>query len=609
MRTLALILVASTLGAQNPQRHFTDGVDIRFGKSTPVLLYRLSVSDADTTSFDVQLTIRNAPDTFRLAMAKHPEYDDRYFRFVDSVAGDARATVAREDSVRWRVVAPGGSAVLKYRIKLPPAESPRAAWRPFLTPTGGLTGGPHTFMYLVGQELAPAHVEIRAPASWRIATGLTPTLDDHTFYAANAYVLVESPILIGRFNVSRFAVDGVPHTIAYWPAPNGARFDTAAFRDGIERMTNEAVKVLGRPPYREYVYIFQDNASGGLEHHNSVTLGARSQMLSENVNAVLQETAHEFFHTWNLMRIRPAEYIGVTSRRIAPVPTLWFSEGLTIFYSDLLLRRAGLPASGATRVDHLQNIIARYLAQPGNARYSAEQVGRVAYNAPADALGDYSASAHLQGEVLGSMLDIIVRDATDGKRSMDNVMRTLLERTGGPAGMTGPDIEAAVASVCACVVTPFFDAYVRGAQPVNYNRYLALLGLKAEVKWDTATSATGQKLPDQRLWAWSPPGDTLLGLLVNNPETVWGRAGLHSGERLVTLQGNSVRSWNEFRSAIASVRIGDPVHLVVKPPALPPRTVTVIVGPYTRPAVTITEIPGATEKQIRLREAWLSGAP
>jgi predicted metalloprotease with PDZ domain len=247
---------------------------------------------------------------------------------------------------------------------------------------------------------------------------------------------------------------------------------------------------------------------------------------------------------------------------------------------------------------------------PGNSRFSAEQVSRTAYNSSPEALGDYVASAHLQGEVFGTMLDLMIRDATDGKRSMDNVMRLLHERTGGPTGMTSADIEAAVASVCACVAKPFFDAYVRGAQPLNYNRYLGLIGLKADVKWDTARSQNGNRSPDHRLWAYSPPGDSLLALAVNNPETIWGKAGLHTGERVVSLQGNSVRTWNEFRRELSSSRIGDPVHLVVKPRgALPARTVTVIVDGFTRPVVTITEISGATEKQTRLREAWLAGTP
>ena len=605
--TLLSLLLAAPALAQT-QRHFTDAVDQRFTQSTPVIHYLLTVSDRDTTAFDVRMTVRNAPDTFRIAMAKHPEYDDRFFRYIENLRSDATVTISQEDSVLWRVVAPHGeTVVIQYRIALPPSISPHAAWRPFLSPTGGLTGGPHTFMYVVGAEQAPAHVEVRMPAAWSIATGLTPTLEPRTFFAANAYVLVESPILVGRFRTWGFQVDGVPHTVAYSPSPKGVQFDTATFRNGVERLVNEAVKLFGRAPYREYIFQFQDDSWGALEHHNSVSLSASSSELAKNPHAYLPETAHEFFHTWNLMRIRPAEYVGVTYQQIQPVPTLWFSEGLTLFYADLLVRRAGLPTSDSTRIAHLTGIIARYLANPSHARFSAEQVSRVAYNAPPDALGDYSASAHLYGEVLGAVLDLMVRDATNGKKSMDDVMRLMLERGSGPRGFGTADIERAVADACTCVAKPFFDAHVRGAQPVDFNRYLALIGLHAEITSEPVMRE-GQPVPDQRLWGWNPPGDSLMSLLINNPTTVWGKAGLHSGERVITVNGITVRTWPELRQILAGTQIGDNVHFVVKSRrALEPRTVTVKVTGYNRPVVQLEEIFTATEKQIRLREAWLKG--
>jgi predicted metalloprotease with PDZ domain len=614
MRTSALVLLASLLFAtpsrsQNPLRHFTESVDARFARSQPIIHYVLSVSDADTTSFDVQMEIRNAPDTFRVAMAKHPEYDDRFFSFVENLRVlQPGATIVRVDSAVWRVVAPGGVASISYRIALPaPTPSPRAAWRPFLSPTGGLTGGPHAFMYVVGAELAPSHVFVRMPGSWSIATGLTPTSDARTFLAASAYVLVESPILFGTIRTSRFSIDGVPHTIAYWPLPNATSFDTATFRRGIELLAREAVALFGRPPYREFVFQFQDNAFGGLEHHNSVSLGAPSAELARNPNYVLQETAHEFFHTWNLMRIRPAEYVGLDYRQIQPVPTLWFSEGLTIFYADLLRRRAKLPTFDSTRTAHLEGLITRYVASPGTSRFSAEQVSRVAYNATPDALGDYGASTHLQGEVIGAMLDLIIRDATNGRRSMDDVMRLMLERFSGERGFVTADVERAVQEACACSVRSFFDAHVRGAGPIAFDRYLGLIGLRAQVTSEPVMR-DGAPVPDRRLNAWNPPGDSALSLLIGNPQTVWGRAGLHSGDRVVSVNGVATRALPEFRAIIGRANIGDTVRFVVRGrTATAPRTVNVAVTGYDRPVVHIESLPSASQKQLTLRDAWLRG--
>src|SRR5438876_8871196 len=121
MRRLILLVLALpvAVSAQNPLRHFTEGVEQRFARSQPIVHYVLTVSDADTTGFDVQMNVSNAPDTFRVAMAKHPEYDDRFFRFVENARVSGGASIVREDSALWRVVAPNGAVTIEYRIHLP----------------------------------------------------------------------------------------------------------------------------------------------------------------------------------------------------------------------------------------------------------------------------------------------------------------------------------------------------------------------------------------------------------------------------------------------------------------------------------------------------------
>src|SRR6185503_4459551 len=276
------------------------------------------------------MRIRNAPDTFRLAMAAHPEYDDRFYRYLEDLRVDAGAGAVsgvRLDSAVWRVVAPGGSAVVRYRIHLPSQTGPRrSGWIPFLTPAGGLVGGPHAFLYMLGAELAPAHVTMDLPASWESATGLELTADPRTFFAPSVDVLMDSPLLVGRFRSWRFQVDGVPHRVVYWPLPDAVPFDTVAVVGGLERLARQAIALFGRAPYREYTFILQDGAVGSLEHLNSVTIGASSAELARGLAGMFAEAAHEYNHTWNLMRIRPAEYQSVTYRTQRPVAGLWWSE-------------------------------------------------------------------------------------------------------------------------------------------------------------------------------------------------------------------------------------------------------------------------------------------
>jgi predicted metalloprotease with PDZ domain len=564
----------------------------------------LRIDAADLSGFDVEMRIRNAPDTFRVAMAAHPEYDDRYWRFVEGLRVDARGRpgiVTREDSALWRVVAPGGDATIRHRIRLP------AAGRPFLSQTGALTGGPHAFMYVIGATLAPSHVTLDLPQGWDVATGLVPTSDPRTFFAPSADVLIDSPIFAGRLRSWRFAVDGVPHRIVYWPLPEATPFDTTAFVTAIEGLVRQAVALFGRPPYREYTFVFQDGAYGGLEHLNSATLGAPSSLLARDQAPLLGEAAHEFVHTWNLMRIRPAERGGVDYRQTGQSRGLWFSEGLAMSYADLLPRRAGLRVNDSTRVTHLERLLERYLFNPGNTRISPERASLAAYGTPPGSLGDYDPSVHTQGELLGTMLDLIVRDATGGRRSMDDVMRLMLDRFAGQRGFTGRDIERVVGDVCECATQTFFDSYVRNARQVDFDRYLRFIGLRARVTWQPALRPDGQAAPDQRIFAWMPPGERVLSLLLTNPSSAWGRAGLHTGDRVVAVNGAPIATWPEFRSAVARARIGDTVRVEVRRPTGTWSTNVVITG-YNRPVVRIEEIPEATDRQRALRQRWMDGA-
>src|SRR5438093_242040 len=611
LAALAAPAARATALAQHPLRHPADAVEIQFARSQPVAHYTLRVDTVDLSAFAVELRLRNVPDTFRLAMVAHPEYDDRYWRYVEDLrvaAAGGPGAVTRADSALWQVVAPGGEAVVRYRIRLPAAESPRAAWRPFLAATGGLVGGPHSFMYVVGATLAPAHVTLELPSTWEAVTGLEPTADPHTFFAPSAAVLVDSPMLVGQLRSWRFAVDGVPHRVVYWPLPGSAAFDTTALVSAIERLARGAVALFGRAPYRDYSFLLQDGAYGALEHRNSVTLGAPSTELASDRRSLLAEIAHEYFHTWNLMRIHPAEYGDVSYRTPPRARGLWWSEGLTMLYADLLLRRAGLPVFDSTRVTHVEGLIGRYLGSPGNARFSPESVSVVAYGAAPGSLGDYSASTHLQGELLGTMLDLIVRDATNGARSIDDVMRAMLERFAGARGFTGRDIDRTVVDVCSCNVHAFFEAHVRGPQPIDFDRYLRLIGLRAHVAWTPTLGRDGQPAVDLRLNAWQPPAESALSLVITNPGSTWGRAGLHSGDRLAALNGAPVATEADFRSIVNRLRLGDTAAVEVRRPSGAWRTAVVVAG-YERPVVRLEEIPGATERQRTVRAAWIAGSP
>ena len=545
----------------------------------------------------------------QVAAHAHPEYDDKYWRYVDDLrarSANSESTISRIDSVRWQLNNPAGDVIISYRVKFPQDRMPRAAWKPFLASTGGLIGGPHSFLYPIGLEKEAASVTLDIPSSWKVGSGLAGNSSARKFIAPNLHTLMESPMLVGRLSEWTFNVNSIPHRIFYWRLPNAASFDSVAFVSGIQKIATQAFDLFGSAPYREYTFILQDGAySGGLEHPNSLTLGALSEELAKDPNFTVPEIAHEFFHTWNLMAIKPRGYREVDYRIQAPVAELWFSEGLTIFYSDLIQRRAGLPVDDSTRVRHLAHLIERYYSMPGLARFSAEHVSRVAYNASPDALGDYSASAHLQGEIIGDILDFRIRDATNGEKSIDDVMRLMYQRFNAK-NFTSQDVESVVDQVCGCTTRDIFDGYVFNAGAIDFNRYLEPMGLKSTLTWVPARDANGKLQPDLRAWAYERGGR--LKFRVSDPESVWGKAGLHTGDDVVSINGVEAKTWPEFRAIFGKIAVGDSTTLVIHRGAAT-ISKTVIATGYDRPNVTIEPTAGASEKQQRLLNQWATGKP
>jgi predicted metalloprotease with PDZ domain len=219
------------------------------------------------------------------------------------------------------------------------------------------------------------------------------------------------------------------------------------------------------------------------------------------------------------------------------------------------------------------------------------------------ALGDYSVSTHMQGELIGTVLDLVVRDATNGARSMDDVMRLMLERYSGETGFTGRDVERAVSDVCRCSVKQFFDAHVRSGSPIDVARYLRLAGLRMEVTREPA-ARDGKPLADFRIVGWTREGEHAVSLRLGDPASIWGRAGLHTGDRVVTMNGNAIATWPELRSTVNALKIGDTMRVVVSRPTGQFATTVTMAG-YDRPVVRLTPVAAAAPKQIALRNRLL----
>ena len=269
------------------------------------------------------------------------------------------------------------------------------------------------------------------------------------------------------------------------------------------------------------------------------------------------------------------------------------------------MRRAGLPTFDSTRKTHMEGLLSRYFGSPGNMHISPEKVSLAAYGPPG-MLGDYSASTHLQGELIGAILDIIIRDATNGKRSIDDVMRKMFERFSGERGFTGSDVEKIATSVCGCDMHPFFKDFVSGSKTIEFDKYLRLLGLHTSISWTDEMDEQGNPVPDMRVYAWQPLYENIPRLGILDPASCWGKAGLHTGDQILAVNGNSIKTAADFRQIIRTIKIGDNLSVEVQRPKGVWKTRVLISG-YTQPSVEISEMPVTTVRQRKLYAEWNLG--
>jgi predicted metalloprotease with PDZ domain len=184
-------------------------------------------------------------------------------------------------------------------------------------------------------------------------------------------------------------------------------------------------------------------------------------------------------------------------------------------------------------------------------------------------------------------------------------MRRLTDRFTPQRGITGRDIEQTVREVCAYDPSSFFEGHVRGVRPIEFDRYLRTIGLHAVVSWSPVLNSEGKPEPDLRVFAFDVPEDSTLRIRISDPNSAWGRAGLHTGDRLVSADGQPIATSAEFRAWVGKLRMGDTARVEVARAGVVSKVTVVITG-YDRPVVKLEEDAAATLQQKQLRARWLA---
>jgi len=342
-------------------------------------------------------------------------------------------------------------------------------------------------MYLPKRRAEKAEVDFTdVPSGWRIIAEL-PSGDQPDSFTAPSYdALVDAPVEAGTFNEFEFNNDGAHFRVVV----DAKNWDKTLLSDALHRIIGYELKLMGGPPFSEYTFIFHigeysDVGGGGMEHMNSTAIADDS---TSNVAAI---AAHEFFHVWNVKRIRPQSLQPVDYSKEQYTRALWFAEGVTNTYCSYTLERTHLwtkkqfYADLATQIAQLQSRSARRWQSAEESSLNAWFEKYDDYNLP-----DRSISYYNKGQILGVMLDLAIRDATDNHKSLDDVMRRMNDEY-AKRGLyyNGSDgIRRAVEEVSGKSFADFFRRYVSGTDEIPYNQFLSIAGL--QIKLTPASDGT-----------------------------------------------------------------------------------------------------------------------
>ncbi|MEO7659940.1 MAG: PDZ domain-containing protein [Pyrinomonadaceae bacterium] len=328
-------------------------------------------------------------------------------------------------------------------------------------------------------------VKVNPFGDWKVATGL-PSVDGETnsFRAENYDVLYDSPFEVSDFEEIKFEVQGKPHRYVITGEGN---YDPKRLAADTAKIVEEAYKIFGELPYDNYTFILNLRGGGGLEHLNSTALQANRFAFKTEARykSFLNLVAHEFFHAWNVKRIRPDALGPFDYENENYTRLLWVAEGMTAYYEGVLLRRAGLLtdkeilATKATMIKQLQE-------RPGRFETSLEEASFDAwikyYRQDENALNN-QISYYDKGEIVNMMLDITIRTASSGTKSLDDVVRYLYTEYFKKGKNFSPaDFQKATELMAGKSLDDFYSKYVRGRAEIDYSTIVNGIGLQFKEK-------------------------------------------------------------------------------------------------------------------------------
>ncbi|MDB4919310.1 M61 family metallopeptidase [Mucilaginibacter sp.] len=433
------------------------------------------------------------PDTVTFKM---PTWTTGYYQFMNFAKNLSGFSATDEsgkainfkqtDQNTWKVGVPHNKVIkLKYNIE---------ALRNFvggnyLDTAHGYFSPAGLFMYTDKNILQPVTVTVNQYPGWnRIATGMDIAGNDSTIFQAPDFdVLYDSPILMGKLEkLPGFKVNGIQHDFIGYKMGIA---DKQQFMDDMKKIVENGSAILGEIPYKHYTFLGLGPGGGGIEHLNSASVAFVGNGLNTQGGRMRLYSflAHEYFHTYNVKRIRPIELGPFDYEKGNRTEMLWVSEGFTVYYEYVIIRRAGL-TNAQEMIGQLRNNLLNYEKKPGHLFQSATQASIETWSdGPNGRVADEfnkTISYYDKGPVLGLMLDLKIRHETQNRKSLDDVMRTLyytyfkkLKR-----GFTPQEFRKVCEDTAGVPLDELFE-YASTVKEVNYHPYFAYAGLDIDDAW------------------------------------------------------------------------------------------------------------------------------
>jgi predicted metalloprotease with PDZ domain len=404
-------------------------------------------------------------------------YADRVTAFSATASDGTILEVTKPQPNRW-TVATGSRPLFTFTYTL---SAPRGSnLSNGVTETSAVIIGPSTYITLADRSPRPAEVRLELPDGWQNAATSLDRADNgqpSQFVAPNYDVLVDSPILTGSImSTAEFTAGGARH---YWTYLGQAEWGAVRAAAAITPLIEEHARFWGLLPFKKYVFlniVTEGRGGSGVEHLNSVAITTAGRE-PETTEARFRHAAfisHEYFHAMNVKRLRPIE-LGPFDYEHAPVTTgLWVAEGLTSYFGDLLAGRSvGTPADYlALESRHITDLQTK---QPGRLVQTLEQASAQMFDRlPADKRVDY----YVKGPVVGLVLDAHIRRLTNGRKSLDDVIRLEFKRWSGAHGYTGPQFNRTVSDAAGVNVEPLLHKLIATTAEVDYAEMLDWFGLR-----------------------------------------------------------------------------------------------------------------------------------